>query len=227
MTDIAFGLPGYTASNFPKTLLTELPGVIDPETGTEAIIENMAMLSDEYRRIQLLALWNNAPNLLLTADTPIRSLDDLSGLSIRVPSRNAGLMVEAWVATPVSMPAPEIYNAMQTGVIDGAMTDPSALDSFKLGEVTNYVTRGMDTTISSFFLIMNRNRSSRPSSTPARTPRATAATPGPRPATPRWKTSRRPAARRSSTCRKRLRRPSTTPRPRWSSGSSRKPTRRA
>lgn len=157
VADIAFGLPGYTASNFPKTLLTELPGVIDAETGTEQILENIDMLSDEYRRVELLGLWNNAPNLLFTADTPIRSMEDLQGLNIRVPSRNAGLVVQAWGANPVSMPAPEIYNAMQTGVIDGAMIDATTLDAFRLSEVTSYITRGMDTTISSFFLIMNRD----------------------------------------------------------------------
>ncbi|MBD1546229.1 TRAP transporter substrate-binding protein [Roseibium aggregatum] len=157
VTDIAFGLPGYTASNFPKTLLTELPGVIDAETGTAKIQAHTDMLAKEYRRVQLLALWNNAPNLLFTAEKPIRSLNDLKGLKIRVPSRNAGLVVEAWGATPVSMPAPEIYNAMQTGVIDGAMIDATTLGAFKLAEVTKYITMGMDSTISSFFLIMNRD----------------------------------------------------------------------
>jgi TRAP-type C4-dicarboxylate transport system substrate-binding protein len=157
VTDIAFGLPGYTASNFPKTLLTELPGVITPETGTARILANLDMLSEEYRRVVLVGLWNNAPNLLLMAETPVRSLDDLQGLKIRVPSRNAGLVVEAWGATPVSMPAPEIYNAMQTGVIDGAMIDATTLRAFKLAEVTASITMGMDTTISSFFLIMNRD----------------------------------------------------------------------
>ncbi|MAW88842.1 MAG: ABC transporter substrate-binding protein [Phyllobacteriaceae bacterium] len=157
VADIAFGLPGYTASNFPKTLLTELPGVISADTGTEKIVANMDMLANEYRRVALLALWNNAPNLLFTAQKPVRSLDDLKGLKIRVPSRNAGLVVEAWGATPVSMPAPEIYNAMQTGVIDGAMIDATTLNAFKLKEVTKYITTGMETTISAFFLIMNRD----------------------------------------------------------------------
>ncbi|EAS50385.1 putative periplasmic component, TRAP-type C4-dicarboxylate transport system [Aurantimonas manganoxydans SI85-9A1] len=157
VTDIAFGLPGYTAANFPKTLLTELPGVIDAATGTDHILANMDMLSNEYRRVALLGLWNNAPNLLLSASKPIGTLEDLQGMKIRVPSRNAGLVVEAWGATPVSMPAPEIYNAMQTGVIDGAMIDATALKAFKLGEVTKFVTQGMKTTISSFFLIMNRD----------------------------------------------------------------------
>ncbi|WP_136634825.1 TRAP transporter substrate-binding protein [Pseudooceanicola onchidii] len=157
VTDIAFGLPGYTASTFPKTLLTELPGVISADTGTAAVQANVDMLSDEYRRVVLVGLWNNAPNLLFTAEKPVRSLDDLTGLKIRVPSRNAGLVVEAWGATPVSMPAPEIYNAMQTGVIDGAMIDATTLRAFKLAEVTKYITMGMDTTISSFFMIMNRD----------------------------------------------------------------------
>ena len=157
VTDIAFGLPGYTAANFPKTLLTELPGVISADTGTMAVQDNIDMLRDEYRRVVLVGLWNNAPNLLLMADKPITALSDLAGLKIRVPSRNAGLVVEAWGATPVSMPAPAIYNAMQTGVIDGAMTDATTLNAFKLAEVTNHVTQGMKTTISSFFMIMNRD----------------------------------------------------------------------
>lgn len=157
VADIAFSLPGYTASTFPKTLLTELPGVIDPATGTERIVANIDMLSDEYRRVVLVGLWNNAPNLLLMAEKPVTSLDDLAGLNIRVPSRNAGLVVQAWGANPVSMPAPGIYNAMQTGVIDGAMIDATTLRAFKLAEVTNHITQGMATTISTFFMIMNRD----------------------------------------------------------------------
>ncbi len=157
VADLAFSLPGYTASTFPLTLLTELPGTIDAETGTDRILANIDLLADEYRRVQLVALWNNAPNLLFMAQKPVNTLEDLAGLNIRVPSRNAGLVVQAWGANPVSMPAPEIYNAMQTGVLDGAMIDATTLGAFKLAEVTNHITMGMDTTISDFFIVMNRD----------------------------------------------------------------------
>lgn len=157
LADIAFSLPGYTASTFPKTLLTELPGVISADTGTEKIVAHTDLLADEYKRVVLLGLWNNAPNLLLMGKTPVRTLEDLKGKKIRVPSRNAGLVVEAWGGSPVSMPAPEVYNAMQTGVLDGAMIDATALNAFKLAEVTGSVTQGMETSISDFFLIMNRD----------------------------------------------------------------------
>lgn len=157
VADLAVGLPGYTASNFPKTLLTELPGVITSEKGTEQILNNIDMLNKEYRRVKLIGLWTNAPNAIYTREKAVRSLEDMKGLKIRVPSRNAGLIVKSWGATPVSMPVPEIYNSMQTGVIDGAFIDGTGTYAFRLSEVTKYITTGMNTSISSFFMLMNRD----------------------------------------------------------------------
>ena len=155
VAELAISLPGYTASNFPLTLLAELPGMLEEETGTNEIWNNIDLLSDEYRRAHLVALWSSAENILFTRDVAVHSPDDLKGLKIRVPSRNTGLLVEAWGASPVSMPVSEVYNALQTGVIDGAMIDGTAVNAFKLAEVSNYITQGMETTISPFFILMN------------------------------------------------------------------------
>lgn len=155
--DLGVSLPGYTASNFPLTLLTELPGAIDEQTGTQEIWENIDLFSSEYERVKLIALWSSAANLLYT-NVPVRTPEDLEGLNIRVPSRNAGLLVEAWGGSPVSMPVSEIYTALQTGVIDGAMIDGTATTAFRLAEVADYLTVGIESTISPFFVVMNRDR---------------------------------------------------------------------
>jgi TRAP-type transport system periplasmic protein len=157
VAELAVSLPGYTASNFPLTLLSELPGVLSEQNGTEELNAHLDLFASEYKRAHLVALWSNAENILFTAKTPVRSLADVKGLKIRVPSRNTGLLVEAWGASPVSMPVSDIYNAMQTGVIDGAMIDGTGINAFKLGEVANYITMGMETTISPFFILMNRD----------------------------------------------------------------------
>jgi TRAP-type transport system periplasmic protein len=157
VAELAFGLPGYTAANFPLTLLTELPGVLTEADGTATIWKNIDLFQPEFERVKLISLWSNAQNVLYTRDKAVRTPADVAGMTIRVPSRNAGLVVEAWGGSPVSMPVSEIYNALQTGVIDGAMIDGTATMAFKLGEVANFLTVGMDTTISPFFIIMNRD----------------------------------------------------------------------
>ena len=157
VAEFAIGLPGYTAANFPLTLLSELPGVLTEAEGTATIWKNIDRFQPEFERVKLVSVWSNAQNVLYTRDKAVRTPADVAGMKIRVPSRNAGLVVEAWGGSPVSMPVSEIYNALQTGVIDGAMIDGTATMAFKLGEVANFLTVGMDTTISPFFIIMNRD----------------------------------------------------------------------
>ncbi|MDE2792217.1 MAG: TRAP transporter substrate-binding protein [Paracoccaceae bacterium] len=158
VADIVYALPGYTASQFKKTLLVELPGVVNPGTNkTEAIWDNIGMLESEFRRTKLLGLWTAGDAILLMAEKKIETLSDLDGLKIRVPSKNTGRLIEAWGATAVSMPITQVYQSMETGVVDGTLVDTSVLTSFKLGEVTKFITRGMNATNSVFMLIMNRD----------------------------------------------------------------------
>jgi TRAP-type C4-dicarboxylate transport system substrate-binding protein len=50
-----------------------------------------------------------------------------------------------------------MYNALQTGVIDGALIDEGGVLSFKLEEVASFMTRGMQSQISPFMIVMNRD----------------------------------------------------------------------
>ena len=158
VADIVYALPGYTASQFKKTLLVELPGITAPGTNkTKAIWNNIKMLDREFKRTKLLGLWTAQEAVLLMAKKKVTKLSDLKGLKIRVPSKNTGRLVEAWGATAVSMPITQVYTSMDTGVVDGTLVDTSVLKSFKLGEVTKYVTTGMNATHSMFMLVMNRD----------------------------------------------------------------------
>ena len=158
VADIVYALPGYTASQFKKTLLVELPGVVPGnEDITKKIWANIDLLDKEFRRTKLLGLWSAEPAKLLMAEKKIEKMSDLAGLKIRVPSKNTGRVIEAWGATAVSMPITEVYQSLETGVVDGVLVDTSVLTSFKLGEVVKYVTTGMDGSNSLFMLVMNRD----------------------------------------------------------------------
>lgn len=158
VADIVYALPGYTAAQFKKTLLVELPGVVPGnEDITKKMWNNIDIIGDEFRRTKLLGLWSAEPAKLLMAEKKIEKMSDLAGLKIRVPSKNTGRVIEAWGATAVSMPITQVYQALDTGVVDGVLVDTSVLTSFKLGEVVKYVTTGMDGSNSLFMLVMNRD----------------------------------------------------------------------
>ena len=115
------------------------------------------MLDEEFQRTKLLGLWTSGDAVLLMAEKRVETLSDLEGLKIRVPSKNTGRLVEAWGATAVSMPITQVYQSIDTGVVDGTLVDTSVLSSFKLGEVINHITTGMNATNSMFMLVMNRD----------------------------------------------------------------------
>lgn len=158
IADITFGLQGYTSKQFPRTTLIELPGVAsDAIQATNKMWDVFDQhLAVEYQRVKVLALWGNEGPILMSRDKPIRKIDDLKGMKIRVPSKDQADLIAALGATPVSMPASDMYRALSTGVVDALMVPSTVISSFKIGEVARYYTTGLIFGRSPFFLVMNK-----------------------------------------------------------------------
>lgn len=158
IADITFGLQGYTSKQFPRTTLIELPGVApDAIQATNKLWDVFdKYLAVEYERVRILAVWGNDGPILMTKDKPIRKIDDIKGMKMRVPSKDQADLIAALGATPVSLPASEMYRALSTGVVDALMVPPTVITSFKIGEVAKYYTTGLVFGRSPFFLAMNK-----------------------------------------------------------------------
>lgn len=155
--DIAFALPGYTTDLFPVTTTISAPGVCtSAEACTEALLRARDMIEEEYDA-KLLAVWANDPPVLLTRDTPVRSVADMEGLIIRVTTSADAPYLEAVGASPVSQPVSVVNQNLTNGVIDGIIVDPSAIRSFSLHEPSNYVTVGLPLSGAAFVLLMNND----------------------------------------------------------------------
>jgi len=66
----------------------------------------------------------DGPNRQLTTTKPVRKIEDLKGLKIRVPE--VAPFIKTWnafEAGAIAMPFTEVYTALQTGVIDGQEND--------------------------------------------------------------------------------------------------------
>lgn len=157
VADVAWGLPGYTSSQFDTTMIVELPNAIAIEApGYEALINAYdEHLADEFPGTVPVALWTSEPNVFIMRDHEIRTPADVAGLKLRVAGATAAQVVEALGGTPVQMPINQVYNALETGLIDGVITGSSTLNDFKLDEVANSYTFGANLGRLSFYAVMN------------------------------------------------------------------------
>ncbi len=86
-----------------------------------------------------LAYWDNGFKVM-SANKPINVPDDYKGLKMRIQSSNVlEAQMRALGAIPQKMAFSEVYQALQTGVVDGTENPPSNLYTQKMYEVQKYV----------------------------------------------------------------------------------------
>jgi TRAP-type C4-dicarboxylate transport system substrate-binding protein len=156
VADIVFALPGYTGEVFPMTNAVTMPGVCESAVEcTEALLRARDVLEQEYDA-EVLAIWANAPPVLITRDRPVRTLEDLEGMIVRVTASQDAPFAEALGASAVAQPVTVINQNLTNGVIDAIAIGPSGIPSFNLHEPANYITTWFPGSGSAFVLLMNR-----------------------------------------------------------------------
>lgn len=157
--DMGWGVHGYTSSQFPKSLILELPGALPLDRPGYAALWrafDQGEIAAEYPRTEVIALWASEPNILMMRDKDVRTPADLKGLKIRVAGSISASAMEALGATPVQIPMTQVYNGLQTGLIDGVISGGSVLSDFKLNEVVGSVTTGPNLGRLTFYTVMNQ-----------------------------------------------------------------------
>jgi len=138
--DIGSQAHGYTNGRFPLTQITELPGLSNSATQMGCMLQTLyddGTLASEYEDSHLLFMYGAGPGSLHTTDKLIRTPEDMKGMRIRRPSAVAGDIIESAGASPVGLPATDIYTSLQRGVIDGLSFAWSPTGDFRLTELTN------------------------------------------------------------------------------------------
>jgi len=94
----------------------------------------------ESRGIKGLAYWDNGFKSF-SANTPIKTPEDLKGKKLRIQSSKVlEEQMRELKAIPQVMPFSEVYQALQTGVVDGTENPISNFYTQKMNEVQKYLT---------------------------------------------------------------------------------------
>jgi len=163
VVDIIWTLPGYTPGRFPLIETFELPFICGTARTTSMALAEFAEkhLVQEFRDIVPICFWAHDPGHIHTRDKQVRRMEDLRGLKLRFPTRQANEALRALGADTVGMPVPAVPEALSRGTIDGAVIPWEVVPAVRVQELCRFHTEvtGLPGLYSaSFVLAMNRRR---------------------------------------------------------------------
>lgn len=159
IADIGASVFAYTRGKFPLMQVIDLP--LSYKSGVSATrLANMVYRKFKPKELddtKVMYLHAHGPGLLHTKK-PVRKLEDMKGMKIRAQGTVVPI-VQALGGTAVGTTMGETYDALRTGVADGAMAPMEALEGWKWGEVVQYTTESYSSAYSApMFVVMNKNK---------------------------------------------------------------------
>ena len=163
VADLVWTLPGSTPGRFPGLEVVELPfvagrrGVVNAKA-TQELYETQ--LKDEFKDVHPICLWAHDHGLI-HANKQVKTMEDLKGLKLRSPTRQAAEALKALGAAAIAMPIPQVPESLAQRVLDGAVVPWEVVPAIKVHELVKFHTDipGSPTLYTaSFVLGMNKPR---------------------------------------------------------------------
>jgi len=95
-------------------------------------------MAEDWKEVKVLWL---APSMFQAIQTkkPVRRLEDIKGMQIRVPSKELGDLMKDLGATPVYMSTADFVIGIEKGTVEGAVIQPGAVEDNKLGGKIKFI----------------------------------------------------------------------------------------
>lgn len=158
IADMGYSHVFYTAGRMLVTEFSGLPfGYTSAWTATHVMNDfYYKVRPKEWDGVRLLFLHGSNPNIIISTK-PVRTLEDLKGLSLRAPGA-AGEVVSALGGTPSPTPMAETYEAISKNVNQGGLLTFESLKTWRFADVIKYTTNCWQVGSSyPFYLAMNKN----------------------------------------------------------------------
>jgi len=135
----------YSGGEVPETNIGLLPALVPSyEVGSKWKNAEVGKFLSQFlaEKGVIVVTWIWQAGGVASRTKPVLSPDDAKGMKVRGGSREMDMMFKDAGASVLSLPSNEIYAAMQTGAMDAALTSSTSLISFRLEEVSKFLTSG-------------------------------------------------------------------------------------
>jgi TRAP-type C4-dicarboxylate transport system substrate-binding protein len=160
LADLSFSVHGYTPGRYVLTQLAELPFLGDSAESTsvayQRIHEKHLSALGEHKGMRVITVFTHGPGMVINTKRAVNSLNDMDGLKFRV---GGGMVNEIGKIMGINVtlrPAPQSYELLSSGVMDGVFFPAESVESFKLEKLVRHRTTfpgGLYNT--SFAFVMN------------------------------------------------------------------------
>jgi TRAP-type transport system periplasmic protein len=143
IADMAWCFHGYWPMQTPLSDVISLPA-LPFKTGEEGsaalwkLYEKFPEIQKEYSGVKVLLLFTSHPYVLITREKPVKTMEDLAGMKIRMTGGPPTEMTKALGAVPTLIPMPEMFLSLQRGIVDGMGAPWEAIHGFRLYEVVKH-----------------------------------------------------------------------------------------
>jgi len=122
-----------------------LPYAFETKEQARTVIEKMWDQNNEWAideaGVRILGYLEGGFRVLSNSKKPVKTIDDLKGLRIRVPPNKIMIgAYQSWGIEPITVPWSETFSALQQGVVDGQDNPYVTINSMKFYEVQKYIT---------------------------------------------------------------------------------------
>lgn len=162
LADISYTVDGYTPGRFINTQVAEFPFLGNSATATSVAYQRIynkhfAPLG-EHRGVKALAVFTHGPGIIFNTKKPVASAADASSLKFRIGGGNINELSKAMGWNTTLKAAPESFELLSTGVMDGTFFPDESVASFKLSMVKHATTFPGGLYNTSFVFMMNQDK---------------------------------------------------------------------
>lgn len=159
LADISFTVDGYTPGRFINTQVAEFPFLGDSSVATSVAYQRIyskyfAPLG-EHRGVKVLGVFTHGPGIIFNTKKPVTSAADAASLKFRIGGGNINELSKAMGWNTTLKPAPESFELLSTGVMDGTFFPDESIASFKLSMIKHATTFPGGLYNTSFVFMMN------------------------------------------------------------------------
>jgi len=144
LADVSYTVQGYTPGRFVTTQMAEVPFLGNSSESTSTAFQRMyakyPAIAAEHQGVKVIAVFTHGPGIVFNTKRPITKADDLAGLKFRVGGGMVNEISKALGMNVTLKPAPESYELLSTGVMDGTLFPAESVESFKIDKVIKHAT---------------------------------------------------------------------------------------